>query len=205
MIVAVGKALTVTVVAIDVAGASDFTTEQDHSEVKSEPARVGAKMSKELEAETALKNLEVHSIQRQKSIEDLRIINNNKDQTIAALSQLNDELISEIKRIKGDLYRDSNTDDLSKGPSTQLDSLKSEVKKLKNNLALKSEELKSLRYRNDSLEGRISDLELSPTTNKSQLLPTFSSIASFLELLDTVSLTSRLGASELCIILFFCS
>ena len=167
------------VVAIDVAGASDFTTEQDHSEVKSEPARVGAKMSKELEAETALKNLEVHSIQRQKSIEDLRIINNNKDQTIAALSQLNDELISEIKRIKGDLYRDSNTDDLSNDHSTQLDSLKSEVKKLKNNLALKSEELKSLRYRNDSLEGRISDLELSPTTNKSQLLPTFSSIASY--------------------------
>jgi len=167
------------VVAIDVAGASDFTTDQDHSEVKSEPIPIGAKMTKELEAETALKNLEVHSIQRQKSIEDLRKINNNKDQTIAALSQLNDELISEIKRIKGDLYRDSNTDDLSKGPSTQLDSLKSEVKKLKNNLALKSEELKSLRYRNDSLEGRISDLELSPTTNKSELLPTFSSINSY--------------------------
>ena len=43
------------VVAIDVAGASDFTTEQDHSEVKSERAPTGAKMTKELEAETALK------------------------------------------------------------------------------------------------------------------------------------------------------
>lgn len=166
------------VVAIDVTGASDFTTEQDNSEMNSEPAREGAIMSKELEAETALKNLEVHSIQRQKSIEDLRKINNNKDQTIASLSQLNDELVSEIKRIKGGLYRDSKTDDPIKSPGSQLDSLKSEVKKLKNNLALKSEELKSLRYRNDSLEGRISDLELSPTSKKSELLPTFSSYAS---------------------------
>lgn len=165
------------VVAIDVTGASDYTSELDNSIVNSEPTPVGAVMSKELEAETALKNLEVHSIQRQKSIEDLRKINNKKDQTIASLSQLNDELISEIKRIKGSLYQDSKTDDPSENSGSQLGSLKSEVKKLKNNLALKSEELKSLRYRNDSLEDRISDLELSPTSKKSELLPTFSSIS----------------------------
>jgi regulator of replication initiation timing len=145
--------------------------------VNGEPTPVEALMSKELEAETALKNLEVHSIQRQKSIEDLRKINNKKDQTIASLSQLNDELISEIKRIKGSLYQNSKTDGPSENSGSQLGSLKSEVKKLKNNLALKSEELKSLRYRNDSLEDRISDLELSPTSKKSELLPTFSSIS----------------------------
>ena len=64
------------VVAIDVTGASDYTAELDNLEVNSESAPVGTIMSKELEAETALKNLEVHSIQRQKSIEDLRKINN---------------------------------------------------------------------------------------------------------------------------------
>ena len=165
------------VVAIDVIGASDYTAELDNLEVKSESAPVRTIMSKELEAETALKNLEVHSIQRQKSIEDLRKINNKKDQTIASLSQLNDELISEIKRIKGSLYVDSKTDYPNENSGSQLGSLKSEVKKLKNNLALKSEELKSLRYRNDSLEDRISDLELSPTSKKSELLPTFSSIS----------------------------
>ena len=165
------------VVAIDVIGASDYTAELDNLEVNSESAPVGTIMSKELEAETALKNLEVHSIQRQKSIEDLRKINNTKDQTIASLSQLNDELISEIKRIKGSLYVDSKTDYPNENSGSQLGSLKSEVKKLKNNLALKSEELKSLRYRNDSLEDRISDLELSPTSKKSELLPTFSSIS----------------------------
>ena len=165
------------VVAIDVIGASDYTAELDNLEVNSESASVRTIMSKELEAETALKNLEVHSIQRQKSIEDLRKINNTKDQTIASLSQLNDELISEIKRIKGSLYVDSKTDYPNENSGSQLGSLKSEVKKLKNNLALKSEELKSLRYRNDSLEDRISDLELSPTSKKSELLPTFSSIS----------------------------
>ena len=35
--------------------------------------------------------------------------------------------------------------------------------KLKNTLILKSKELDNLRYKNDSLEGRISELEVLPT------------------------------------------
>ncbi|MDG0965108.1 MAG: hypothetical protein P8O23_08575 [Opitutales bacterium] len=167
------------VVAIDVAGASEINGEHNNLNMSGESVPLDVKISKELEAETALKNLEVNSVERQKSIEDLRKINNKKDQTIASLSLLNDELISEIKRIKGDVYRDAETSVTGLGSGHQLDSLKSEVKKLKNNLALKSEELKSLRYRNDSLEGRISDLELSPTTSKSNLLPIFPSTNSY--------------------------
>ncbi len=133
--------------------------------------------TKDLEAETAFKNLEVNSLEHQRSIEDLRLINHKKDQTIASLSLLNDELISEIKRIKGKTFttefRNVNEDSSN---TANLGSLKSEIKKLKNNLALKSEELKSLRYRNDSLEGRISQLESGPKVSNSDLLPKVSKI-----------------------------
>jgi hypothetical protein len=43
----------------------------------------------DLEAETAFKNLEVNSLEHKKSIEDLRIINQKKDQTIESLSHFN--------------------------------------------------------------------------------------------------------------------
>ncbi|MBT3668558.1 MAG: hypothetical protein HN548_13850 [Opitutae bacterium] len=133
--------------------------------------------SKDLEAETAFKNLEVNSLEHKKSIEDLRIINHKKDQTIASLSLLNDELISEIKRIKGEGANNNSNNLPDVGSSnTNLGILKSEVKKLKNNLALKSEELKSLRYRNDSLEGRISQLESVPKISNGDLLPRVSQI-----------------------------
>ena len=41
-----------------------------------------------------------NTIKHQKSIEDLRQINSCKDKTIASLSTVNDELLSEIKRLK---------------------------------------------------------------------------------------------------------
>ena len=135
--------------------------------------------TKDSDAETAFKNLEENSLEHKKSIEDLRLINQKKDQTIASLSLLNDELISEIKKIKGRGI-DSEINNLPRTASSNsnLVTLKSEVKKLKNNLALKSEELKSLRNRNDSLEGRISQLELVPKITNREFLPRISQINS---------------------------
>ena len=126
---------------------------------------------KDLKAEIAFKNLEVNSLEHKKSIENLRMINDKKDQTIASLSLLNDELISEINRMKGEGAKGELKNPLnSSSPNSNLLTLKTEVKILKNNLALKSEELKNLRYRNDSLEGRISQLELVPKSSNGELL-----------------------------------
>lgn len=162
----------------DVSGVSDYS-EILLSKNKKVDIPIDNISPKDLEAETAFKNLEENSLEHKKSIEDLRLINQKKDQTIASLSLLNDELISELKRIKGVGF-DNEFVNLPETSSSNanLGSLKSEVKKLKNNLALKSEELKSLRYRNDSLEGRISQLESAPKISNGNLLPRISQINS---------------------------
>lgn len=162
----------------DVSGVADYS-EKLLTNNKEDPIPIAKISPKDLEAETAFKNLEVNSLEHKKSIEDLRLINQKKDQTIASLSLLNDELISEIKRIKGvGFANDYSNSSESSSSNANLGSLKSEVKKLKNNLALKSEELKSLRYRNDSLEGRISQLESAPKISNGDLLPRISQINS---------------------------
>lgn len=160
-----------TVLAVDVEG--DKLKGSDLSQ-KTPKNKSGKLSGDDLEVERAFKDLEVNSLEHQKSIENLRKINQKKDQTITSLSMLNDELVSEIKRIKGQDYRNlPQLDEQVIKPVTELDSLKGEIKKLKNSLALKSEELKSLRYRNDSLEGRIIDLEKNPSISSSDLLPSF--------------------------------
>ena len=162
--------------AIDVIGATEISNDKLTYQ-NNIPVQARKTPNKDLEAETAFKNLEVNSLEHKKSIENLRKINKKKDQTIASLFLLNDELVIEIERIKGDSYRDNISLNSSAGNSfNNLDSLKLEVKKLKNNLTLKSEELKSLRFRNDSLEGRISDLEQSPNVNTVDLLPRLNSV-----------------------------
>jgi hypothetical protein len=113
-----------------------------------------------LEAETALQNLEESALEHQKSVEELRKINLSKDQTISTLSSLNDELISEIKRLKGEFRSTPSIENIDSVSS--IGSIKDEVSKLKNNLALKSRELESLRIRNDSLEGKLVELESTP-------------------------------------------
>ena len=128
----------------------------------------------DLAAEKAFKNLEVNSLEHQKSIDDLRLINRKKDQTISTLTKLNDELVKEIKKLKDQSYSNFAIESsIPNKPETDLGVLRSEIKKLKNNLALKSEELKSLRFRNDSLEGRIIELEKSPSITTADLLPRF--------------------------------
>ena len=123
-----------------------------------------------LEVETALKNLEDSALEHQKSINELRKINLNKDQTISTLSKLNDELISEIKRLKSAKSEYSGNRYVNTASDTSLESLKIEVNKLKNSLILKSKELENLRLRNDTLEGKIVGMETEPyTTNLDKL------------------------------------
>ena len=120
--------------------------------------------SQSLEVETALQNLEESALEHQKSVKELRKINLTKDQTISTLSSLNDELIAEIKRLKGDLRRTPHNENFEYTDSvTSINSIKDEVSKLKNNLALKSRELESLRLRNDSLEGKLVELGSMPS------------------------------------------
>jgi hypothetical protein len=57
---------------------------------------------------------------------------------------------------------------LVKPELSQIDILKNEVMKLKNTLILKSKELDNLRFKNDSLEGRISELEVLPSKARYQ-------------------------------------
>jgi regulator of replication initiation timing len=111
---------------------------------------------------------------------------------------LNDELISEIKRIKGEEVSSKPNNFVEVGSSnSNLGSLKTEVKKLKNNLALKSEELKSLRYRNDSLEGRITQLESAPNIPKDDLLPRISKLNTTSKYSDPVTTINLSGNCNL--------
>ena len=135
-----------------------------------------------LEVETALKNLEDSALEHQKSINELRKINLNKDQTISTLSKLNDELISEIKRLKTAKSEYSRNSLLgNSAPETSLGTLKIEVNKLKNSLILKSKELENLRLRNDTLEGKIVGMETEPYSTSSTELDTESFRPNFIE------------------------
>lgn len=125
---------------------------------------VSKSISSDHEAEKALSDLEEGTISHQKSIEELRKINNRKDRTIASLTKLNQELVAEISRLKGkgteDPVSDSKADE---SPSVKLFGLRAEIKNLRGNLLIKSKEIEDLRMRNDSLEERISVLEINPS------------------------------------------
>ena len=123
---------------------------------------VSKSISSDYEAEKALSDLEEGTISHQKSIDELRKINNRKDRTIASLTKLNQELVAEISRLKGkeDPVSDSKADE---SPSVKLIGLRAEIKNLRGNLLIKSKEIQDLRMRNDSLEERISVLEINPS------------------------------------------
>ena len=109
-----------------------------------------------LEEETAFQNLEESALEHKKSIVELRKINLNKDQTIFSLSSINEELVSEVKRLKlfKSAHLPSDKENVSRS-NVSLSSLTDEIYKLKNSLSLKSRELQNLRMRNESLEGKI--------------------------------------------------
>lgn len=116
------------------------------------------------ETEKALSALEENSRSLQESYDKLKRINNRKDQEIATLSTLNKQLIAEVNRLKGrglDLSVPELTGDGS--ANLKLQGLRSEIKNLRGSLRIKSTEIEDLRMRNDSLEERISVLELNPS------------------------------------------
>jgi hypothetical protein len=120
------------------------------------------------EAEKALSSLEEGTISHQRSIDDLRKINSRKDRTIASLTKLNQELVTEISRLKGKVVEQPAFDlKPDKSSSDKLLGFRAEVKNLRGNLHIKSKEIQDLRVRNDSLEERISVLELNPSKKRS--------------------------------------
>ena len=125
---------------------------------------VSKSISSDYEAEKALSDLEEGTISHQKSIDELRKINNRKDRTIASLTKLNQELVAEISRLKGKGTEDPVSDaKADESPSVKLIGLRAEIKNLRGNLLIKSKEIQDLRMRNDSLEERISVLEINPS------------------------------------------
>jgi hypothetical protein len=147
----------------------DFKPSETSSSGISDALSHSLDVNRDWEAEKALKKLEQNVNEHQASINNLRKINLTKDQTIASLSTINDELLNEIKRIKAmGGIKPSESNILVKPELTQIDILKNEVMKLKNTLILKSKELDNLRFKNDSLEGRISELEVLPSKARYQ-------------------------------------
>ena len=117
------------------------------------------------ETEKALSNLEESTVSHQRSIDELRRINSRKDRTIASLTKLNRDLVTEVNRLKGskDIVVPAIAESSGESPTGKLFGLKSEVKNLRGNLLIKSQEIQDLRIRNDSLEERISVLEHNPS------------------------------------------
>ena len=147
----------------------DLQSNEKSSSVISDALSHSLNVNRDWEAEKALKKLEQNVNEHQASINNLRKINLTKDQTIASLSTINDELLNEIKRIKAMGGAKSAKSDIPVKPEmSQIDILKNEVMKLKNTLILKSKELDNLRFKNDSLEGRISELEVLPSKARYQ-------------------------------------
>ena len=118
-------------------------------------------------AEKALTNLEESAISLQQSTASLSESIERKDRTIASLTKLNKDLVSEVNRLKGgnDYVTPDSVTTIggSPSPQTKLLGLKSEIKNLRGNLLIKSNEIQDLRLRNDSLEERISVLEINPS------------------------------------------
>ncbi|MDC0156345.1 hypothetical protein OAK38_01125 [Verrucomicrobia bacterium] len=118
-------------------------------------------------AEKALANLEESAISQQREAAKLRESIERKDRTIASLTKLNKDLVSEVNRLKGgnDYVTPDPVTTIGESPSpqTKLLGLKSEIKNLRGNLLIKSNEIQDLRLRNDSLEERISVLEINPS------------------------------------------
>lgn len=120
------------------------------------------KDSTHLNRKADLKNFEI-------SLEELTILNRRKDQTIASLTRLNEELILEIQRLRSPVRAQSQFKTekaLSIDPDGQLQKLRGEIASLKSNLLQKSQEIEGLRQQNDQFQNGI-DL-LQPRVNSVQ-------------------------------------
>lgn len=115
--------------------------------------------------------LKTHSVQDvrskslggfQISLQELHSLNARKDQIIASLTRLNDELLLEVKRLRFSTSVVSNESDeieISDASNGQLYKLQNEISNLKSNLMEKSKELDGLRLRNDQFINGIDSLQ----------------------------------------------
>ena len=111
------------------------------------------------------------------TLSELRAANMRKDQSIASLTRLNEELIAEIQRLRGNSTPDLNLNYKVKSFSdSHLENLQKEIAVLKRNLLQKSQEIDGLKLRNDQFQSGIDSLQ-PRVAPKSYELTTFPSIA----------------------------
>ena len=110
------------------------------------------------------------------TLSELRAANMRKDQSIASLTRLNEELIAEIQRLRGNSTPDLNLNHKVKSFSdSHLENLQKEIAVLKRNLLQKSQEIDGLKLRNDQFQSGIDSLQ-PRVAPKSYELSTFPSI-----------------------------
>ena len=103
------------------------------------------------------------------SLDQFEILNERKDQTIASLTRLNEELILEIQRLRANTKTSTVVENKNVQSSTsdnQLQVLQSEIALLKSSLIQKSREIDGLRVQNDQFQNGIDSLQ--PRVNPSQ-------------------------------------
>ena len=110
------------------------------------------------------------------TLSELRAANIRKDQSIASLTRLNEELIAEIQRLRGSSPPDLNLNYKVKSFSdSHLENLQKEIAVLKRNLLQKSQEIDGLKLRNDQFQSGIDSLQ-PRVASRSYELSTFPSI-----------------------------
>ena len=142
--------------------------ERQFAETSETTAPIDNEVAAGIIASVPLKTLSVQNA-RTKSPEDFQIslqelhsLNARKDQTIASLTRLNDELLLEIKKLRfstsvaSDKYGEIQISDPTTG---QLYKLQNEISNLKSSLIVKSKELDGLKLRNDQFINGIDSLQ----------------------------------------------
>ena len=151
--------------AIDVLdGASQEHTVANRIEEQKESGEPIAVFSKEanLEPDEFEKVMQVNQAggSFQITMDELRAANVRKDQSIASLTRLNEELIAEIQRLRGSTPPDLNLNYKIKSSSdNHLENLQKEIAVLKKNLLQKSQEIDGLKLRNDQFQNGIDSLQ----------------------------------------------
>jgi hypothetical protein len=94
------------------------------------------------------------------TLNELRAANVRKDQSIASLTRLNEELIAEIQRLRGSSTSNLNFNyNIKSFSDNHLENLQKEIAVLKKNLLQKSQEIDGLKLRNDQFQSGIDSLQ----------------------------------------------
>ena len=103
------------------------------------------------------------------SLGELKTLNTRKDQTIASLTRLNEELILEIQRLRTNPQTSPTriTEKFLSNSDSQLQNLQNEIALLKASLIEKSQEINGLKLQNDRFQNGIDSLQ--PRVNTMQL------------------------------------